>query len=67
MAKVNEDRPLAELTEESRRHIEEMGAELKRAEADLEALEELGLDVSRLRERVAWGKKARDVILKRLS
>jgi uncharacterized protein YbaP (TraB family) len=67
MAKVNNDEPLAKLTEESKRHMEEIKAELERAESDLDALEELGLDVSRLRERVNWGKKAREVILKRLT
>ncbi|MBA7471390.1 hypothetical protein ES707_06696 [subsurface metagenome] len=67
MAKTNEDKPLAELTAETKKNIDEMKAELERADGDLDALEELGLDVSRLRERVAWGKHARDVILKRLT
>lgn len=66
MAKQNDDKPLATLTDEAMVHIDEMKAELERADKDLDALEELGLDVSRLRERVNWGKKARDVILNRL-
>jgi len=67
MAKQLEDKPLAELTEESRRHIDEMGAEMDRASDDLDAVEELGLDVSRLRERLEWSKRARKTILERLT
>lgn len=55
---------LATLTDEAVKSLENIRGELDRAEANLDALEELGLDVSRLRERVAWGRKAREVILK---
>lgn len=67
MAKQNEDKPLAELTAEARKNVEEMGAELERAEKDVAALDELGLETSRLKERIAWAKHAREVILKRMT
>jgi len=67
MAKQPEDNPLAAITEESQRHIEEMGAEMDRASDDLDAIEGLGLDVSRLRERLDWAKRARDTVLKRIT
>lgn len=59
------DEPLASLTEDTLKHIEEIKAELDRARGDLDALEELGLDTSRLREKIDWGYKARQVILDR--
>ena len=58
--------PLVQLTAEARENIDKMKASLEKADGDMDALEELGIDVSRLREKVAWGKKAREVILKRL-
>ena len=58
--------PLVQLTAEARDNIDKMKASLEKADGDMDALEELGIDVSRLREKVAWGKKAREVILKRL-
>lgn len=67
MPEEDEDRPLAELTEEGEKVLEEMNAEIKRAEEDLAAVEELGVDTSRLKERVNFAKRARDVVLKRLS
>ena len=68
MAKTNNnDKPLATLTNEAKKHIDEMGAELDRATGDLDALDELGIDTTRLRHQVDWGKKAREVILKRLT
>ncbi|GAJ00425.1 unnamed protein product [marine sediment metagenome] len=56
--------PLASLTIEAREHIDAMEAELDRATTDLAALKELGLDVSRLEEKINWAKHAREVILK---
>ena len=68
MAKVNkplpEVEPLAELTKDTLEHIDAIGAELDKATEDLDALETLGIDASRLREKIAWGRKAREVILK---
>jgi len=45
-------------------HIDAIKGELDKASADLEGLEELGIDTSRLREKINWGYKAREVILK---
>ena len=57
--------PLADMRNEAVEHLDSIGAELEEAEKDMEALEKIGIDVSRLRERVEWGKNAREIILKR--
>ena len=57
--------PLLTLNREALDHLESIKAELDQATGDLDALEELGVDTSRLRERIAWGYKAREVILRR--
>lgn len=57
--------PLADLTADTLDHIEGIKKELDRASEDLDAMEELGLDTSRLREKIDWGYKARKVILAR--
>ena len=59
------DEPLAFLKEDTLEHIEAIKVELDRANADLDALEEIGIDTSRLREKIQWGYKAREVILDR--
>lgn len=59
--------PLISLTDEARKHIEGLDSELTRVEGDLAAMEELGLDTSRLKERVEWARKARTIILERLT
>ena len=59
------DEPLATLKEDTLEHLESVKAELDRAAADLDALEEIGIDTSRLREKINWGYKARSVILDR--
>ncbi len=68
MAKTNvpipDPEPLASLTADTRQHIDNIKAELDEAVKGLEGLEELGIDTSRLREKINWGYKARDVILK---
>lgn len=56
--------PLVELTQEAKKHIDDMAAEIAASEKNLEGLEELGLDVSRLREKIEWAKKAREIILR---
>ena len=61
----NETAPLADLWEEAVGHLDAIKGELDEAAKDLEALEKIGMDVSRLRERVDWGYKARDIILDR--
>jgi len=57
--------PLADLRQEAVEHLDAIKGELDEAEKDLDALEKIGLDVTRLRERVDWGKKAREIILER--
>ena len=56
--------PLASLTEETLKHMDAIVGELDEAKKNLDSLEELGIDTSRLREKINWGYKARDVILK---
>ncbi len=63
--RVTRDTPLADLTADALKHLDSIKGELDTAAADLEALEEIGIDTSRLREKIEWGKKAREVILKR--
>ena len=57
--------PLADLRTEAVDHLDNIKAELDEAQKDLDALEKIGMDVSRLRERIDWGYKAREVILER--
>lgn len=63
MAKQNND-PLASLTKEARDELEKLGADIDKAEKELETFEELGVDTSRLREKINWARKARDLMLK---
>jgi len=60
-----EGAPFGALRDETITHLDTIKGELDEAAKDLDALEEIGMDVSRLRERVDWGYKAREVILKR--
>lgn len=57
--------PLADMRKEAVDHLDAIGGELDEAEKDLDALEKIGVDVSRLRERIAWGRNATEVITKR--
>lgn len=57
--------PLAELREETLKHLDAIKGELDEAEKDLDALDKIGIDTSRLREKVEWGRRARDIILER--
>ena len=57
--------PLAELKQETLDHLDAVKGELDQAAADLDALEEIGIDTSRLREKIEWGRKARKIILDR--
>ena len=61
---IVDNEPLASLTAETMEHIDAIKGELDKAAKDLEALEELGIDTSRLKEKINWGYKAREVILK---
>ena len=61
---IIDNEPLASMTAETMEHIDAIKVELDKARADLDSLDELGLDTSRLREKINWGYKAREVILK---
>lgn len=62
---IQEADPFATLDSETRKHIENLEGELIRARGDLDAMDELGLDTTGLRERVNWAEKARKIILDR--
>lgn len=59
--------PLVSLNAEARKHIEDLGPQIEKSYEDLEAMESLGLESSMLREKLDWAKKARQVILDRLT
>lgn len=59
--------PLVELNEDTRKRVDAMAVEIAESEKNVEALEELGMDTSRLREIIEWAKKAREIILRRLT
>lgn len=59
--------PLFDLTQDAMKHLDAMDGEIKECKKDLDALEEIGLDVSRLREKINWSEKAREIILKRFT
>ncbi len=63
-APIKDPEPLASLTAETMGHMDGIKQELDEAVKGLEALESLGIDTSRLKEKINWGYKARDVILK---
>jgi len=65
MAKTND--PLVTLTADAKIEIEKLGKDIERSEGDMLALEELGLDVSRLRDKIQWARKAREIVLKRMT
>ena len=65
MAKTND--PLVTLTADAKIEIDKLGKDIERSEEDMKALEELGLDVSRLRDKIEWAKKAREIVLKRMT
>ena len=58
---------LASLTEDAKKHLDGMKGELDQSDKNLDALEELGLDVSKLREKIRWARKARETIIKTMS
>ena len=57
--------PLHDVSAETIKSMEAIGAELDIAQGDIEALEKIGMDVSSLKERLDWGRKAREIILER--
>lgn len=59
--------PLHDVSAETIKSLEAIGAELDTAQGDIEALEKIGMDVSRLKERLDWGRKAREIILERFN
>ena len=65
MAELND--PLVTLTADAKKEIDKLGKDIERSEDDLKALEGLGLDVSRLRAKINWARKAREIVLKRMT
>jgi len=57
--------PLHDLSAETIASLEAIKGELDTAMGDIAALEKIGMDVSRLKERLDWGYKAREIILER--
>lgn len=64
---TKDGRPYAGLTRDALRELDQMEPAIKRAKADLEAFDELGLDTTALKEKLAWGEKAIEIIRKRFS
>ena len=61
-----DETPMAALTIEARQRLEKMDKDIEKSQGDLDAMKELGLDVSKMQEMLDFSKKARKVILKRL-
>jgi len=59
--------PLHDVSAETIASLDAIGKELDIAQGDIEALEKVGMDVSRLKERLDWGRKAREIILERFN
>ena len=68
MAQANGNKKPADtlftLSEEALKHLEAMKDEFDKADSTLDMLEEIGQDVSVSREKIAWGRKAREVLLR---
>jgi len=60
------ENPFLKLNDEALKHLDQVGKELDAAEAMFGDLDELGFETARVRERIAYGKKAREIILKHL-
>lgn len=58
-------RSLVKLTPEQKLRLEELEGEFEAADADLDAFEEIGMDVSKMKEMLAYSMKARRVLLAR--
>ncbi|KKL87822.1 hypothetical protein LCGC14_1930860 [marine sediment metagenome] len=61
---IPDPEPLATLSEDTLKHMDNMLAELDKAKKSLEDLEGLGIDSSLLKEKIEWGYRAREVVLK---
>jgi len=59
-----ENDPLISIKEEVREKIEALGAELDESERVISALEEIGMDMTKMKEHLATSRKMRDVVLK---
>ena len=53
-----------QITDEAAQHLVAMKDELDKATADLKVLEQTGIDVTVLKERVDWGYKTVDILSK---
>jgi len=57
-------KPVIALAPEVRKRIEDMEEDIKSSEHNVEVMEELGFDTKTIRERIAWSKKAREILLR---
>ena len=68
MAKTNEGTnqrpPFADLNADTLKQLDDLGKHIDTSLAQLDALEEIGVDQSRLREKLEWGRKVREILLK---
>lgn len=63
MAAEKRLKPLIALTPENKKRLEDMKTTIEISEHSLAALKELGLDTSVFEEKLAWSKKAREILL----
>lgn len=64
---VKKERPVVRLTPEMKVDLEKADDDLKDAERSIQAVESLGLDVTDLKDKIAWARKARETLLKEFS
>ena len=64
---VKKERPVVRLTPEMKADLEKADDDLKDAERSIQAVESLGLDVTDLKDKIAWARKARETLLKEFS
>ena len=64
--KKDQPLPLFELNEEGKEKMKQVEAQLQAAKQRLKDMQDLGLDVSRLEDKIAWGEKALKVLTKRM-
>ena len=64
---LKKERPVVRLTPEMKVDLEKADDDLKDAERSIQAVESLGLDVTDLKDKIAWARKARETLLKEFS
>lgn len=63
MATEKRLKPLFALTPEAKKRLEDMTTTIEQAEHSITAMKALGLDTTVLEEKIAWSKKAREILL----